>query len=149
MLEKENKIVNEIDKLILSMLKEKMKIKTDKVNILCDNEIKEVTKRINEKMKVIFLLFQGSFAVNERNIEDEIEIIKTDLSSYDKIANNIILKRLDSIFKKIENIDPLNGRLVSVCLDRKLFIEKVLIKNIPLISVEKYIQKEGHIDEIR
>lgn len=121
MLDNEKKMVKEIDKLILDMLK--------------------------EKMKVVFLLFQGDFSVNERNIEERMEIAKTGLNFYDKIANNVILKRLDAIIEKIENLEPLNGRLVSVCLDRKLFIEKVLAKNISLFFVEKYIQEEREINE--
>lgn len=147
MLDNEKKMVKEIDKLILDMLKEKMKIKKDKVSIICDDEIKEILKRIDEKMKVVFLLFQGDFSVNERNIEERMEIVKTDLNFYDKIANNIILKRLDSIIEKIENLEPINGRLISVCLDRKLFIEKVLTKNISLFFVKKHIQKERDFDE--
>lgn len=51
MLNNEKKTVKEIDKLILDMLKEKMKIKKDKVSIICDDEIEEILKRINEKMK--------------------------------------------------------------------------------------------------
>lgn len=139
MLDNEKKKVKEIDKLILDMLKEKMQIKKDKVSIICDDEIEEILNRIHEKAEVVFLLFQGDFSVNERNIEERMEIAKTDLNFYDKIANNIILKRLDAIIGKIENLEHQNGLLVSVCLDRKLFIEKVLTKNIPLFFVEKYI----------
>lgn len=145
MLNNEKRMVKEIDKLIWDMLKAKMDIKKDKVSIICDDEIEEIFKRINEKMKVIFLLFQGDFSVNERNIEEIMGMVKTDLNFYDKIANNIILKRLDTIIEKIENLDPLNGRLVSVCLDRKLFIEKVLAKNISLFFVERHIQKERDV----
>lgn len=142
MLENENKRVKEIDKLILDMLKEKMTIKKDKISIICDDEIEEILKIINEKMKVVFLLFQGDFSVNERNIEERMKIVKTDLNFYDKIANNIILKRLDAVIGKIENLEPLNGRLASVCLDRKLFIEKILTKNISLFFVEEDIRQE-------
>lgn len=142
MLENERDIVQEIDKLILDTLKKKMKIKRDKVSIIPDNEMEEILKKINEKMKMIFLLFQGDFSINERNIEEKMEIVKTELSFYDKIANNIISKRLDIAIQKVENLKPKSGRLISVCLDRKLFIQKVLMNNISLPFIKKYIQDQ-------
>lgn len=93
-------------------------------------------------MKIIFLLFQGDFSLNERNIEEKIEIGRRELNFYDKIANSIILKRVDIVMQKIESIKPLNGQLISVCLDRKLFIQKVLIENISLSFIQKYIRIE-------
>lgn len=142
MLENEKNIVKKIDQLILNELKENLKIEKDKVSILSDDEMKKVLTKIEEKKNVVYFLFQGDFAINERNIEEKMGIAKTDLSFCDKIANNIILKRLDATIRKIENLEPLNGQLISVCLDRKLFIEKVLIQNILLPFVEKYIPKE-------
>lgn len=142
MLENERYMVQKIDTLIFNMLKKKMEIRRDKISIISDNDVEEILKKINGKMKIISLLFQGNFSNNERTIEEKIGIATSDLSNYDKIANKIILKRLDSVIAEIEKIDSKNGRLVSVCLDRKLFIEKVLTENIPLHFIDKHIQKE-------
>lgn len=142
MLENERYMVQKIDTLIFNMLKKKMEIRRDKISIISDNDVEEILKKINGKMKIISLLFQGNFSNNERTIEEKIGIATSDLSNYDKIANKIILKRLDSVIEEIEKIDSKNGRLVSVCLDRKLFIEKVLTENIPLHFIDKHIQKE-------
>lgn len=142
MLENERNMVEKIDKLILDEFKNIMKIKKDTVSIISDNKIEDILKRINEKMKVIFLLFQGDFSINERIIEEKIALGKRDLNFYDKIANRIILKRLDEAIKKVEKLKHLDGRLISVCFDRKLFIQKVLMKNLSLSFIQKYIQME-------
>lgn len=75
MLESERGIVNRIDKLILNMLKENMKIKKDKVGVIHDDEIEKVLSRIDEKLEVIFSLFQDDFSINERNIEERIRTL--------------------------------------------------------------------------
>lgn len=142
MLENERNIVEEIDKLILDEFENIMKIKKDTVSIISDNKIENILKRINEKMKVIFLLFQGDFSINERIIEEKIALGKRDLNFYDKIANRIILKRLDEAIEKVEKLKHLDGQLISVCFDRKLFIQKVLMKNLSLSFIQKYIQME-------
>ena len=80
MLENERNIVEEIDKLILDEFENIMKIKKDTVSIISDNKIENILKRINEKMKVIFLLFQGDFSINERIIEEKIALGKRDLN---------------------------------------------------------------------
>lgn len=67
-----------------------MKIKKDKASMICDEEIEKIFKRINEKMKAVFLLFQGDFSINERNIEERMETAKTELNFYDKIAKYVI-----------------------------------------------------------
>ena len=142
MLENERNIVEEIDKLILDEFENIMKIKKDTVSIISDNKIENILKRINEKMKVIFLLFQGDFSINERIIEEKIALGKRDLNFYDKIANRIILKRLDEAIEKVEKLKHLDGQLISVCFDIKLFIQKVLMKNLSISFIEKYIKME-------
>lgn len=62
------------------------------------------------------------------------------------MANNIIFKRLNNVMEKINNQKPIDGRLVSVCLDRKLFIEKVLDKNISLSFINKETSKDREDD---
>lgn len=146
MLESERGIVNRIDKLILNMLKENMKIKKDKVGVIHDDEIEKVLSRIDEKLEVIFSLFQDDFSINERNIEERIRTLEPNLNFYDKVANNIIFKRLNNVMEKINNQKPIDGRLVSVCLDRKLFIEKVLDKNISLSFINKETSKDREDD---
>lgn len=147
MLKRENESVKKIDKLILDMLKEKMKIKQERVSIMQDAEMKKVIKKINEKMEVICLLFHEDFSIIERNIEERMKIEKTDLNFYDKIANNIIFKKLDNTLKEIEGQEHQNSQVIPVCLDRKLFIEKVLTQNIPLSFIKKQIQKKKTVDE--
>lgn len=146
MLESERGIINRIDKLILNMLKENMKIKKDKVGVIHDDEIEKVLSRIDEKLEVIFSLFQDDFSINERNIEERIRTLEPNLNFYDKVANNIIFKRLNNVMEKINNQKPIDGRLVSVCLDRKLFIEKVLDKNISLSFINKETSKDREDD---
>ena len=62
---------------------------------------------------------------------------KNKISNYDKIANNVILKRIELIFKQIIKRKPENNRLVSVCMDRQLFIEKVLNENVNIEFIKK------------
>lgn len=128
------------------MLKENMKIKKDKVGVIHDDEIEKVLSRIDEKLEVIFSLFQDDFSINERNIEERIRTLEPNLNFYDKVANNIIFKRLNNVMEKINNQKPIDGRLVSVCLDRKLFIEKVLDKNISLSFINKETSKDREDD---
>ena len=144
MIESENEKVKKIDARICDMLKEKMTIKREHEGSAVEDEI---FNRINEKMQVIFSLFQRDFSINERIIEQRIEKAKMELDVYDKIANKIILRRLDNIIGELEKTMPVDGRLVSVCLDRKLFIEKILTQNIPLDFIEKCIKQEKEHDE--
>lgn len=92
---------------------------------------------------MIFLLFQGDFSINERNIEQEMRAMKkTDMNFYDIIANNVILKRLEATINEIESLGPRDGRLISVCFDRKFFIQRVLQENLSLDFVARYIESE-------
>ena len=143
MIDNERNKVEEIDKSILSELKRRMEIKREPVSVIPDKEIECILKKINEKMEIIHILFQGGFSINERTIEERLEYERQNLTPYDSVANNIILKRLDAAIKTVEDIYPQNGRLISVCFDRKFFIEKVLTQNISLPSIKKYIQVEN------
>lgn len=142
MLETEKKIIKNIDQLIFNELKEKLKIMEDKSDVLDNNNMKEILKKVNEKKDIIFLLFQGSFSVNERNIEERMQKNKKELNLYDRTANNIILKRVETSIKEIESTAPLNCRIISVCLDRKMFIEKIMKENISLNYVKQYMKEE-------
>lgn len=142
MLENERSMVQEIDALILDTLRKKMEIKKDKADMLPEGEIETIINKVNEKMEVIALLFQGDFSLNERILEEKMELGRSNLNYYDKIANNIISKRLEATMQKVETLKPLNGRVISVCMDRKLFIEKVLKDNISLDFAKKHIQFE-------
>ncbi len=143
----ESNRVKEIDRMILTELIKKLEIRRDSVGIINKEEIEKIFQKIDERKRVIFLLFQGNFSVNEKNISDRMETCKQQLTSYDKIANNIISKRVEKIFNRMMSLHEQDSRTIYVCTDRKLFIQRILLENVQESFVKKYVEKgETEID---
>ena len=142
MLECENIKVKEIDKKILEMIIRKMDIKTKNVDILTSEQLDKIIRIIDRKKEIISLLFQGDFSVNEKNIEENLQWSNAKPTIYEKIANNIVCKRVEEIMDKLMEQDPQNGRLISVCIDRMLFIQKIISQNVDISAIKKLIPAE-------
>lgn len=142
MIHEENKEVKKIDNTILENLKEKLKISKENVNILENSHMEKVLERIESKKQAIFLLFQGDFSVNEYNVNKRLCINKNKLTMYDKLANNILAKRVENLLNEMMDKDSKNTRLISVCMDRKFFIEKILEENVEPSSIRNWIEND-------
>ncbi len=131
--------VKQIDRRILEELRKKLEIKIENVDIISDVEIGKVLSIIEEKKRGIFLLFHGDFTVNEQNINEKISEMNGESSFYDRIANKLILKRIEKIFNKMMSLEAQNCRLISVCTDRQFFIQKIISENIQTSFIETCI----------
>ncbi len=135
-----------IDNIILLELREGLKIKNSAINIISQEELEMVLKKIDEKKRIIFSLFQGDFSVNEKNIGDRIQFVKPQLTFYDNVANNVILSRVEKVMNKLISMNENDNRAISVCMDRKLFIQRILLENVQESFVKKYIEKDVERD---
>lgn len=138
----EKEKINKIDQLILQKLKENLEIKEENSNILKDDILKQVYKTIEKKKQTLYLLYDGDFSVNEYKIERRLAQEKNENTMYTEIANNIIARRINLIIETLIKEEPENGMLISVCMDRKLFMEKVLEKNVEPAFILKYAKVE-------
>lgn len=142
MIREERFFVKEIDEMIKSQLEGKLEIKKEKVNNLEEAEIEKILTIIKEKKNLILALFQGDFSLNEYVIKQKMKKEECQLTSYEKIANRIILKRIDEIFDMITKQQTKSGRLISVCADRQFFIKEVISSNIQKSFIEDCIELE-------
>ena len=142
MIREERFFVKEIDEMIKSQLEVKLEIKKEKVNNLEEAEIEKILTIIKEKKNLILALFQGDFSLNEYVIKQKMKKEECQLTSYEKIANRIILKRIDEIFDMITKQQTKSGRLISVCADRQFFIKEVISSNIQKSFIEDCIELE-------
>ena len=97
---------------------------------------------IDEKKEVISLLFQGDFSINEKNIECKIKDYETKITPDEQVVNNIISKRVEKIIDQMIEKDEKNGRLVSVCMDRMFFIQRIIQNNIGASLIKSCIEDE-------
>ncbi len=141
MFKNENYRVKQIDRIILEELRKRLEMQVENIEIIKGSETEKILGIIEEKKKGILLLFQGDFTLNERNIKEKIPQENRELSFYEKIANNIILKRISKIFNKIMKLQAKDYRLISVCVDRQLFIQKILSENIQTSFIESCINQ--------
>ncbi len=135
----ENYKVKQIDRKILEELRENLKIQASNVDIINKAETEEILNIIEEKKRGIFLLFQGDFALNEHIINEKFPKGNRELSFYDRIANNVILRRIGKIFNKMVSLGAQDYRLIAVCADRQFFIQKVISGNIQTSFIESCI----------
>lgn len=142
MIEYENRNVKEIDKRILEQIQKNLNIKEESVDILSKEKLKEYLTMIDEKKEVISLLFQGDFSINEKNIECKIKDYETKITPDEQVVNNIISKRVETIIEQMIKKDEKNGRLVSVCMDRMLFIKRIIQNNIGASLIKSCIEDE-------
>lgn len=142
MIEYENRNVKEIDKRILEQIQKNLNIKEEGVDILSKEKLKEYLRIIDEKKEVISLLFQGDFSINEKNIECKIKDYETKITPDEQVVNNIISKRVETIIDQMIKKDEKNGRLVSVCMDRMLFIQRIIQNNIGTSLIKSCIENE-------
>lgn len=136
MLKQENSRVKQIDEKILEELRKNLEIRVTNFDIISKKETEKVLGIIKEKKRGISLLFQGDFSVNEHNINVRIPKQKRELSFYDRIANSVILRRIERTFNKLRDLEAQDYRATSVCADRKFFIKKVISENIPTSFIE-------------
>lgn len=142
MIEYENRNVKEIDKRILEQIQKNLNIKEESVDILSKEKLKEYLTMIDEKKEVISLLFQGDFSINEKNIECKIKDYETKITPDEQVVNNIISKRVETIIEQMIKKDEKNGRLVSVCMDRMFFIQRIIQNNIGASLIKSCIEDE-------
>ncbi len=142
MIEYENRNVKEIDKRILEQIQKNLNIKEESVDILSKEKLKEYLTMIDEKREVISLLFQGDFSINEKNIECKIKDYETKITPDEQVVNNIISKRVEKIIDQMIEKDEKNGRLVSVCMDRMFFIQRIIQNNIGASLIKSCIEDE-------
>lgn len=142
MIEYENRNVKEIDKRILEQIQKNLNIKEESVDILSKEKLKEYLTMIDEKKEVISLLFQGDFSINEKNIECKIKDYETKITPDEQVVNNIISKRVEKIIDQMIEKDEKNGRLVSVCMDRMFFIQRIIQNNIGASLIKSCIEDE-------
>lgn len=139
MLKYENSKVRQIDRKILEELRKNLEIRVSNFDIISKTETEKVISIIEEKKRGIFLLFQGDFSLNEYNINEKIPKQKRELSFYDRIANNVILRRIEKIFNKLRDLEAQDYRAISVCADRQFFIKKVILENIQTSFIESCV----------
>lgn len=139
MLKYENSKVRQIDRKILEELRKNLEIRVSNFDIISKTETEKVISIIEEKKRGIFLLFQGDFSLNEYNINEKIPKQKRELSFYDRIANNVILRRIEKIFNKLRDLEAQDYRATSVCADRQFFIKKVILENIQTSFIESCV----------
>ena len=142
MIHKENNEVKKIDNIILEKLKEKLKMSKENVNILEDEQMEKVLERIDAKKQAIFLLFQGNFSTNEYNVNERLEKSRNKLTMYDKLANSILFRRVETLLNQMMDKNVENKRLISVCMDRKLFIQKILDENVEPSTIRNWIEDD-------
>lgn len=130
------------DELILKMLKNGLDINKSGVNILKGEKLSILCERIENKKQTVLLLFENEFAESEFKINCIMNNKNNNSDYYDRVANNILLKRINRIFQKLLEDMEDDGQYVSVCLDRNFFINKVLEKNVSLEDVKKCIKEE-------
>ena len=129
-----------IDLKIKKDLEEALNLKIKSIDILPEDELEKIFQVLDLKKDIINLLFEGNFSVNEYNIEEILESHQNASTIYDTIVNKIINKRVDATINKILEEDLDDGELVSVCLDRKLFIKKVMNSNIDKSLIQMYVK---------
>ncbi len=140
--ESESKKVKEIDKKIVEELRKNLEMRIESPNIINNNNVisKEekqiILRKIEEKKRAIFLLFQGNFTLNQQNIKERDPKRNQKSDVYDTIANDVILKRVEEIFNRMISQEEQDYRLVSVCSDRKFFIKKIILENIPISFID-------------
>lgn len=139
MLKYENSKVRQIDRKILEELRKNLEIRVSNFDIISKTETEKVISIIEEKKRGIFLLFQGDFSLNEYNINEKIPKQKRELSFYDRIANNVILRRIEKIFNKLRDLEAQDYRATSVCADRQFFIKKIILENIQTSFIESCV----------
>lgn len=142
MIEEEDLKVKLIDKKILEELKDNLEIKADNADIIKKEHLDLVLDSIEQKKQAIFSLFNGDFSVNEYNLDGYLNKEETKIPMNDRIANNIILNRVELTFKKIMNIEPEDKRLISVSMDRYLFIKEILKQNVNVAFIKKIIEND-------
>ena len=129
MISSENEEVKLIDTKILEKLKENLNI--DIQGIEMEQDIKDKISRIIEmKKQAIYMLFNGDFSVNEYRVNSKLNSKNIELTMCERIANNILSKRIDVVLNNMIENAPNNGRFVSVCMDRKLFMKQILQANV-------------------
>lgn len=132
----------DIDKEILSELMKNLEIKRDNVDIIDSKQIDLIFERIEEKKKIIYTLFKGDFSENERNIQKRMHTHKcTELSFYDKVANNVISKRVKAIIESIICREPKDQSREEMYLSRSSFIESILQNNMSIDFVQNCINE--------
>lgn len=141
MIKSENYEVKKIDRRILIELTRNLEIKRENIDVLEQIQIDMIFEKISEKKGIIYSLFNGDFSENQQNIKERMHLGKgAELSLYDKVANNVIFKRVSEVFEQIISSNPQNGRVVSVCLDRLFFIQMILAENISINFVKSCME---------
>lgn len=138
----ENKKVKEIDKKILEALRRNLELKDKNIEMVSKEEADKILNVIEERKRGIFLLFKGDFSLNEETIKRKFDSKTSETSFYEKVANRVLLKRVDAILDRMINSELDNGRLVSVCADRQFFIQKVFADNIPTNFIEECVNNK-------
>lgn len=133
--------VKQIDRRILAELIKGLEIREDNVNIIQGEEMEKIFQKINEKKRIIFLLFKGNFSHNQRSISDRMKSHKKPSTIYDDITNTVVSKRVEKVFKKIANLHTQDNRTICVCMDREIFIKRILSENVQEDFVKKYIKE--------
>ena len=140
MIKNESYKIQEIDKKILTELISNLEIKLEDVNIIDTTHVDIILKKIRDKREVIFTLFDGDFSENESSIQRRMPENECEkLNLHDRVANNVILKRVEEVLESITRGEPEDGRVLSVCYDRLFFIQSILNGNISIDFVKKCI----------
>ncbi len=145
MVKNESDKVKEIDEKIVEELRKNLEMRIespniiDDINVISKEEKQIILNKIEEKKKAIFLLFQGNFTLNQQNIKQRAPKRNQKSDVYDTIANNIILKKVENIFNRMISQKEQDYRLISVCSDRKFFIQRIILENIPTSFIEHCI----------
>lgn len=138
----EHEKVKEIDRRILRELKGNLEIGRANVDLVRKEEVDRIFTVIDAKKQAIFTLFQGDFSSNEQNIKAKLGKNNIELTLHDRVANNVICKRIQAIFDRIIKQEPRNNRLISVCADRQFFIERVMAENIQTSFIQACIEED-------
>lgn len=134
------------DKLILKVLKIELDFNKDEVNILKDEKLNILFEKIEQKKQAIFWLLKNDFSFYEYKIGGRISYKNVNADFYDEVANSILSKKINRIFERLLESCKDNGQYISVCMDRKLFINKILDKNVLLEEIKEHISEEVERD---
>jgi hypothetical protein len=125
--------VKKVDGRIYRLLEKALTInlKDNQINVISDEQMAEVYKRIEAKKKMIFSLFEGSFAENEQIVKQRYFFKKhAEIGMYDTIANHLLAKRINKVLDELIESELSTELDIVIGLDRKFFLNKILDENI-------------------
>lgn len=137
----------EIDTIIHDQLIKNLNLDTDSVNVVTEEFLNKFLNILSAKKDIIDLLFSGNFSLTEQNIKEKLSWSNRnniDKDIYTKVVNGIISKRLGYTIDKLIAQNKNDPQFVSVCLDRHIFIDKIISENIEASFIEDCIEEEPY-----